>query len=101
MRLTLETDDGHLIYMRYEGMRHGPAWVIEQLNKGEKVDPNRYYFRTTRGSRRRRRNTASSTASSASPPAGAIRPGRSTRCSISCEATIDGDDPARRGKAPM
>ena len=47
VRLTLETDDGHLIYMRYEGMRHGPAWVIEQLNKGEKVDPSQYYFRTT------------------------------------------------------
>ena len=47
VRLTLKTDDGHLIYMRYEGMRHGPAWVIEQLNKGERVDPNQYYFRTT------------------------------------------------------
>ena len=47
VRLTLRTDDGHLIYMRYEGMRHGPAWVIEQLNKGEKVDPNQYYMRTT------------------------------------------------------
>jgi hypothetical protein len=47
VRLTLRTDDGHLVYMRYEGMRHGPAWVIEQLNKGEKVDPNQYYFRTT------------------------------------------------------
>jgi hypothetical protein len=28
-------------------MRHGPQWVIEALNKGEKVDPNQYYFRTT------------------------------------------------------
>ena len=46
VRLTLKTDDDHLIYMRYEGMRHGPAWVIEALNKGEKVDPNQYYFRT-------------------------------------------------------
>ena len=47
VRLTLRTDDGHLIYMRYEGMRHGPEWVIEALNKGEKVDPNQYYFRST------------------------------------------------------
>jgi len=47
VRLTLKTDDGHLIYMRYEGMRHGPQWVIEALNKGERVDPNQYYFRTT------------------------------------------------------
>ena len=47
VRLTLKTDDDHLIYMSYRGMRHGPAWVIEQLNKGEKVDPSQYYFRTT------------------------------------------------------
>jgi hypothetical protein len=46
VRLTLRTHDEHLIYMQYEGMRHGPAWVIEQLNKGEKVDPSQYYFRT-------------------------------------------------------
>jgi hypothetical protein len=47
VRLTLKTHDGHLIYMHYEGMRHGPAWVIEALNKGEKVEPSQYYFRTT------------------------------------------------------
>ena len=47
VRLTLKTDDGHLVYMSYRGMRHGPAWVIEQLNKGEKVDPSQYYFRAT------------------------------------------------------
>jgi len=47
VRLTLKTHDDHLIYMSYRGMRHGPAWVIEQLNKGEKVDPSQYYFRTT------------------------------------------------------
>ena len=47
VRLTLKTDDAHLIYMSYRGMRHGPAWVIDQLNKGEKVDPSQYYFRTT------------------------------------------------------
>ena len=45
--ITLKTADDHLIYMSYRGMRHGPAWVIEQLNKGEKVDPSQYYFRTT------------------------------------------------------
>ena len=38
VRLTLKTDDGHLIYMSYRGMRHGPAWVI---------DPSQYYFRAT------------------------------------------------------
>ena len=47
VRLTLKTHDDHLIYMSYRGMRHGPAWVIEQLNKGKRVDPGQYYFRTT------------------------------------------------------
>lgn len=47
VRLTLKTDDDHLIYMTYRGMRHGPPWVLEQLAKGEKVDPGQYYFRTT------------------------------------------------------
>ena len=47
VRLTLKTDDGHLVYMIYRGMRHGPAWVMDKLNKGEKVDPTQYYFRTT------------------------------------------------------
>lgn len=47
VRITLETDDGHLVYMTYRGMRHGPQWVIDRLNKGEKVDPSEYYFRST------------------------------------------------------
>jgi hypothetical protein len=47
VRLTLKTHDGHLVYMSYRGMRHGPQWVIDQLNKGEKVDPSQYYFRST------------------------------------------------------
>lgn len=47
VRLTLKTDDGHLVYMSYRGMRHGPPWVMDKLNKGEKVDPTQYYFRTT------------------------------------------------------
>ena len=45
VRITLETDDGHLIFMSYRGMRHGPKEVIERLNRGEKVDPQSYYFR--------------------------------------------------------
>jgi Protein of unknown function (DUF3237) len=45
VRLTLKTDDGDLIYMRYQGMRHGPKEVIDRLNKGEAVDPATYYFR--------------------------------------------------------
>ena len=47
VRLTLETDDGQLIYMTYRGLRHGPADVIARLNRGEPVDPASYYFRTT------------------------------------------------------
>lgn len=45
VRITLETDDGQLIYMGYRGMRHGPKEVIDRLNRGEKVDPASYYFR--------------------------------------------------------
>ena len=45
VRLTLKTNDGHLIGMTYRGFRHGPAAVIERLNRGEAVDPSEYYFR--------------------------------------------------------
>jgi hypothetical protein len=47
VRLTLETNDRQLIYMRYRGLRHGPADVMAKLAKGEAVDPASYYFRTT------------------------------------------------------
>ena len=46
VRVTLETDDEHLIYMSYRGIRHGPDEVIARLNAGEEVDPSEYYFRT-------------------------------------------------------
>ena len=45
VRITLETDDGALIYMTYRGLRHGPEAVMERVNKGEDVDPSEYYFR--------------------------------------------------------
>ena len=45
VRLTLKTDDEHLIGMTYRGVRHGPAVVIDRLNRGEPVDPSEYYFR--------------------------------------------------------
>ena len=35
VRLTLKTNDGELVYMTYRGMRHGPPWVMEKVNKGE------------------------------------------------------------------
>jgi len=47
VRITLKTEDDQLIYMSYKGMRHGPAEVIERLNRGEAVDPSTYYFRST------------------------------------------------------
>jgi hypothetical protein len=47
VRLPLQTQDGHLIYMTYKGLRHGPKDVIDRLNRGEAVDPALYYFRAT------------------------------------------------------
>ena len=46
LRITLETDDGALIYMTSFGFRHGPPEVLAALARGESVDPSRYYFRT-------------------------------------------------------
>jgi hypothetical protein len=47
VRMLLETDDGALITLRNRGVRHGPADVLAQLDRGESVDPSRYYMRTT------------------------------------------------------
>jgi hypothetical protein len=46
LRITLETDDHALIYMTFQGLRHGPPDAIAALGRGEAVDPARYYFRT-------------------------------------------------------
>jgi hypothetical protein len=46
VRLVLETDHKAQIGMTYRGMRHGPAAVMERLNRGDNVDPSEYYFRT-------------------------------------------------------
>jgi len=46
LRVTLETDDGALIYMKSFGLRHGPPEVLAALARGESVDPSKYYFRT-------------------------------------------------------
>jgi len=45
VRLTLKTDDGAFICVRYAGMRHGPPEVMARLAQGETVDPSEYYFR--------------------------------------------------------
>jgi hypothetical protein len=46
LRITLETDDHVLVYMTFQGLRHGPPDAIAALGRGEVVDPARYYFRT-------------------------------------------------------
>jgi hypothetical protein len=45
-RYTIESSDGGLVLVNSEGLRHGPADVIEKLGRGENVDPSLYYFRT-------------------------------------------------------
>jgi hypothetical protein len=45
-RYTIELDTGARILVSSEGVRHGPPAVLEQLTRGEKVDPALYYFRT-------------------------------------------------------
>jgi hypothetical protein len=47
LRVTLETEDGALIHLTSFGLRHGPPEVIAAIGRGERVDPARYYFRTT------------------------------------------------------
>ena len=47
VRVTLETDDGALIYMSYRGLRHGSPEAMERMNRGEPVDPAEVYFRTS------------------------------------------------------
>jgi hypothetical protein len=47
VRLTLKTDDGAMIGMKYWGIRHASAQVLASLDRGERVSPADYYFRTT------------------------------------------------------
>jgi hypothetical protein len=46
-RYTLQSEAGALIYVVNRGVRHGPAEVLARLNRGERVDPASYYFRTS------------------------------------------------------
>jgi hypothetical protein len=45
-RYAIETEDGALIMVTSEGLRHGPPDVMERLTRGDNVDPRHYYFRT-------------------------------------------------------
>jgi Protein of unknown function (DUF3237) len=44
-RYALRTDDGALIYVRNQALRHGPAEVMAALAAGRPVEPGSYYFR--------------------------------------------------------
>ena len=45
-RYALRTDDGRVVYVQNKGVRHAPPDVMQRLNAGERVDPDRVYFRT-------------------------------------------------------
>jgi hypothetical protein len=47
IRYTLRTDDGDVLYVRSQGVRHGSAEVLARLGRGEEVDPSEYVFRTS------------------------------------------------------
>ncbi len=42
----IRCDDGALIEVRSDGMRHGPAEVMQRLARGEPVARDEYFFRT-------------------------------------------------------
>jgi len=46
-RYIIETDQGERIYVENTGIRTGTAEDIAAIVRGETVDPNRLYFRTT------------------------------------------------------
>jgi uncharacterized protein DUF3237 len=46
VRITLKTDDGHLIYAHYPGLFHAAPTVMDRLARGEMVDTSEYSFRT-------------------------------------------------------
>ncbi len=47
VRTLLETDDGALIGMTYQGLRHGPSEVLAAIARGESVSPLAYYMRVS------------------------------------------------------
>jgi hypothetical protein len=42
----IRTDDGALIEVQSDGMRHGPAEVMARLARGDAVPRDEYFFRT-------------------------------------------------------
>jgi hypothetical protein len=47
IRYVLQTDDGYLLYVQSQGIRHGSSEVLARLGRGEDVDPSEYTFRTS------------------------------------------------------
>jgi hypothetical protein len=47
VRMTLKTDDGHLIYTSYSGILQVSADVMRRITEGANVDVSEYYFRAT------------------------------------------------------
>jgi hypothetical protein len=47
VRLTLRTDDGHLIYAVSRGILTMTPEIYQRIGAGEEIDPAEYYFRTT------------------------------------------------------
>lgn len=47
VRVTLETHDGTVLYMKGLGMRHGAPEVLARMARGEDVGRDEYYFRET------------------------------------------------------
>jgi hypothetical protein len=46
VRGTMETDDGHLIYVQYRGIITAPPLIWQRLLQGERdINPSLYYFR--------------------------------------------------------
>ena len=42
----IRTDDGALVEVQSDGLRHGPPAVMARLARGEAVPPQHYFFRT-------------------------------------------------------
>jgi hypothetical protein len=47
IRYTLQTDQGDLLYVRSQGVRHGSPEVLARLGRGEEVEASEYVFRTS------------------------------------------------------
>ena len=45
-KYAFETDDGAVVYIENKGIRFGPLELLQELKRGEPVDPELNYFRT-------------------------------------------------------